>query len=692
MDGENLPPPGPALEFSGNMMYIVLNEFQKTEFNMIKKIFFSTVIAFAGAITLAAVTVPAIFSDGAVLAKRENVPVFGRGTPGEKVTVKFGSQTRQTVVGTDGKWEVALNLKNFPATPQNLYINDMVIKDVIPGEVFLASGQSNMAFKLPRAIGGEEECKRPANRNIRFFIVQTAYSDEPLSELRGKWVIADSETRREFTAVGYFFAEKLNRTLNVPVAIVSASLAGTPLEGWMSKESVAPFPKTVKIGKNRMDALKSYPARLQKFLKATAAWEKKYQRTDIPVKLPAADLRWEPHSGDISGGGICWLRNRIVLSEKDVKNGFKIYLGRIYAPIKIFIDGKKVLDGGVEKAWSCAQFSVDIRPGEFTAGPHEILVRYWVSHDRMHMPQPFRFGSCTIDGKGWEIYREKSFPVCRNEMLRSRPRPPGSAPMPSRQWYRLYNAMIHPLIPFRFSGVIWYQGEGNASRYADYGKVFSAMITDWRKKFRNGDMPFYFCQLPSFQLPVADPAECSNWAYLRREQTDALKLPRTGMAVLTDVGECRDLHPLEKRIPGERLALQALAQIYGKKIPFKSPDGITASAHGNEVKVTFSHTDGGLKAAALPEKLPLKKSNNTATALIRRSPGAMLEGFALCGKDGKWFWADKAEIAGDAVVLSSKKVPEPVKVRYNWSSFPLGNLYSQAGLPVAPFELTVTAR
>ena len=658
---------------------------------MMKKYFLTVAAMCSGVMALAAVTVPAIFSDGAVLARRENVPVFGWGAPGEKVTVKFGSQTRQAVTGTNGKWEVFLNLKNVSATPQELHINHLVIKDVVAGEVFLASGQSNMAFKVPRAIGGAEECKLPQNRNIRFFKVETAYADEPVSELRGKWMYAESETLPLFTAVGYFFAKKLQQTLNVPVAIVDSSLSGTPLEGWMSKESIAPFPETVNLGKRRLANLKSYPARLKKFLNATAVWEKKYHRTDIPVKLPSVKAKWKPHAGNVSGGGVCWLRNRIVLSARDAQNGFRISLGRIYAPIQIFIDGKKVLEGNVKKAWSNSQFWIDIRAGEFTAGTHEVLVRYWISHDRMHMPQPFRFGSYSIDGKGWEIYWEKRFPKCAGEMLKTRPQPLGNAPMAERQWYCLFNAMIHPLIPYRFSGVIWYQGEGNASRYANYGNVFSAMITDWRKKFRNESMPFYFCQLPSFMLPAADPADCGNWAYMRKEQAEALKLPHTGMAVLTDVGECRDIHPLNKKTPGERLALLALAQIYGKKIPFKSPVAVKAVRNGSSVKVAFSHTDGGLTAAAFPAKLPKKKSNNTTLPLIRRSPNAMLEGFALCGTDGKWFWADKAQISGNMVEVSCKQVPSPVKIRYNWTSFPLGNLFSKAGLPAAPFELPATA-
>lgn len=646
-------------------------------------------LAFGSMVLQAAVTVPDIFSDRAVLARHENVPVFGRGTPGEKVTVKFNGQVCSTTVGTDGKWEVALNLKNSPVGPFKLYINDLVISDVIVGEVFLASGQSNTEYPLKYVAGFEEARSLPENRFIRHFKVKNTTADAPVSQLHGQWVCANSRNLPSFSALGYFFAKKLYDTLNVPVGIVNSSWGGTALECWMSQESVAPFPETVKLGETRLAAMHSYPERFKKFLAQTAAWEQKYGRTDIPVKLPGKDARWQPHSGSISGGGICWLRNKITLSETDAANGFPIFFGRLYAPAKVYIDGVEVLTGDVNTAWSHNSFGTWVKPGRFSAGEHEVLIRYWISHDHMHLPQPFRFGSCKIDGQGWEIHREKSFPKCTGEMLKSRPAQLGNAPVPARQWYRLYNAMIHPLIPFRFAGVIWYQGEANSGRYQGYGELFSAMITDWRQKFRNENMPFFFCQLASFMDPASKP-DSGYWQNLRQEQSEALQLPATGMVVITDAGEIRDIHPRDKKTPGERLAALALNKIYGKNIPCSSPMAVKSVRHNGKVTVSFSHTDGGLTAAAIPAKLPLKTSNQTFTKLIRRSPAAQLEGFALCGTDGKWVWADKAEINGETVVVSSAKVASPVKIRYNWGNYPIGNLFSRAGFPVAPFEMMVT--
>ena len=203
-------------------------------------------------------------------------------------------------------------------------------------------------------------------------------------------------------------------------------------------------------------------------------------------------------------------------------------------------------------------------------------------------------------------------------------------------------------------------------------------------------MPFYFCQLPSFMMPSADPEPCGNWPYLRLEQNEALNLLFTGMAVTTDAGECRDIHPLNKKDPGERMAAFALKQIYNKDIPCQSPTALKAVLRGKKIKISFAYTDGGLIARTIPETLPLKKSNRTFTKLIRRSPQAQLEGFAVCGADGKWFWADEAQISGDAVIISCNKVETPAKVRYNWNNFPLGNLFNRAGFPAAPFELPIS--
>lgn len=653
------------------------------------KTVFLTALCVAALGLNAAVKFPAIFSDRAVLAKRDGVPVFGTAAPGEKVVVKFNGQIKETAAGPDGKWLVRLDLANSPEGPFELQINDKIIKDVIVGEVFLGSGQSNMEYNLLRCIGYKEACKLPENTRIRHFKVSNRFATEPRSDMGGRWVYANGSTLGSFSALGYFFAKKLHDTLNVPVGIVNSSWGGTRLESWMSKESLT-VPSAVKMGEARIAALESYPERFQKFLDDTAAWEKKYGREDIPVVLPGADAKWKPYNGDgISGGGVWWIKNKFTISASDAARQIHIYFGRVYAPAKVFVDGKELFSADAAHAWKNNPFGKYVKAGTLAAGEHEVLVRYYISHDYMHLPQPFRFGSYNIDGKGWKIWQEKSFPKCSGKMLAERPRPLGAAPSPATQWFRLYNAMIHPLIPYRFSGVIWYQGEANANQPAEYSVAFAAMIKDWRKKFQVENLPFYFCQLASYRLPVADPNKCGTWPALRQAQAEALKLPATGMVVITDAGEALDIHPRNKQLPGERMAALALKNIYGKNVPSESPMAVRAVFDGISVNVSFSHTDGGLTAHKIPENFILKTSNSTSRKLVRRSPGTQLEGFALCGADGKWYWADNADISGDKVTVFSRKVNSPVKVRYNWTDNPFGNLFSKAGFPVAPFEITV---
>jgi sialate O-acetylesterase len=358
----------------------------------------STVLA-----SQAAVKFPAIFSDRAVLAKRNGVPVFGTAAPGEKVTVKFNGQIKETAAGQDGKWLVKLDLANSPEGPFTLQINDKVINDVVVGEVFLGSGQSNMEYPLIRVMGYKEACKLPENRRIRHFKVRNAFAVEPRSDMGGQWVYANGRTLGSFSALGYFFAKKLHDTLNVPVGIVNSSWGGTRLESWMSKESLT-VPSSIKMGEAKIAALESYPVRFKKFLDATAAWEKQYGREDIPVKLPDANAQWKPFSGNaVNGGGIWWIRNKFTISAADSARTIHIYFGRVYAPAKVFVDGKELFAADAAHAWKNNPFGKYIKSGTLAAGEHEVLVRYHISHDRMHLPQPFRFGSYNIDGKGWEI-------------------------------------------------------------------------------------------------------------------------------------------------------------------------------------------------------------------------------------------------------------------------------------------------
>ena len=486
-----------------------------------KKFLLLIVAAFALSVS-AKVTLPGIFSHHAVLAKKANVPVFGKADPGEKVVVSFNGQIKETVAEENGKWRVNLNLADSPEGPFELKINDIVIKDVIVGEVWLCSGQSNMAYGLLGSIGYKEEAANPVGSRLRCFRVKRSSSKVPLDEIQGSWGYASAGGTKTFVGVGYFFGKKLVNELNTPVGLIQSAWGGTDINTWMS-----------------WDAIEKVPTALERAKKKDAA------------NLPKRE---------------------------------------------------------------------SVKPS------------------------------------------------------------------------RLYNAMIHPLAPYALDGVIWYQGERNSRNAHDYAALTRELVALWREKFEFAEMPFYWCSLAAYRGKTADPGEESNWALLREQQTMALEIPFTGQAILTDAGEAGNIHPRDKKTPGERLAAIALANVYGKKVPFAGPQMISVERKDNTLVVKFKNIEGGLVAQALPAeyindtRANLPKGKKPKLALVRNSSDTELEGFALCGKDGKWFWADKAVIDGDTVVVSSQKVAEPVGIRFAWAQNPTANLYNKAGFPAVPFR------
>jgi sialate O-acetylesterase len=244
--------------------------------------------------------------------------------------------------------------------------------------------------------------------------------------------------------------------------------------------------------------------------------------------------------------------------------------------------------------------------------------------------------------------------------------------------------MIHPILPYAIRGVIWYQGESNTSRAYQYRTAFPLMIADWRKLWNQGDFPFYFCQLANFTPKSSEPGE-STWAELREAQSMTLKVPNTGQAVLIDIGESGDVHPRNKKDAGERLARIALAKDYGKSITWSGPVYDSMKINNGKATLTFTHVDGGLAARALPDTYPVISEFEETAPLVRNSPQSPIEGFAICGQDRKWAWAD-AKIEGDQVVVWSDRVPAPLAVRYAWTHNPTCNLYNRAGLPASPFR------
>ena len=483
---------------------------------------------------------PAIISDNMVLQSGTKVPVWGMADPAAGVSVSLGDQTRPTAANGEGKWLVYFDSTKFRSGEPLTMIasadngDSITVKNIVVGEVWLASGQSNMEFMLKNAIGAKEEAARPAHAQLRQFLVKNSANPKPVTETEGRWVLASPTTVGEFSAVGYFFAKRLQEELKVPVGLIHSSWGASALESWVSAESL-----------DSVDFLK-------------VARERFWQLEQADPTRPAA------------------------------------------------------------KKWD------------------------------MTVP---------LTAQGLTPQKKPAF---------------------------LFNGMIYPLIPYAIRGVIWYQGEGNSSRAGQYRTAFPLLIKDWRGQWKQGDFPFYFCQLANFRAKEAQPGD-SEWAELREAQTMTLQVPNTGQAVLIDLGEAEDIHPRHKLAVGERLARIALARDYGKAVVYEGPRYQSMSIEQNKIRLRFNHCDGGLVAKALPATYDLSTLKGTTAPLTPGNPQSQLQGFAISGTDGKWVWAE-AGIDGDSVVVSAFGIDKPVAVRYAWVDNPTGNLYNGAGLPAVPFR------
>ena len=622
----------------------------------------------------AAVKLPGIFSDHAVLAKKAVVPIFGKADPGEKVAVEFNDQKKETVAGKDGKWRVNLDLANSPEGPFELKINDIVIKDVIVGEVWLCSGQSNMAWVMKNSEGYSDAQKKPLKR-LRSFNVMKNSSAVPV-ELKGRWVCADADNVGSFSGVGYFFGRKLLSELNIPVGLINDAWGGSPIEAWMTTEAAKVVPAVAKRDDMTMKAFNEYPAARKKYLEDVKAWTIKNQRQDILRKVPGSDAKWQKAMTIDVNHGVVWMRNQIT----GTGDSLFFQMQRQFVPFTVWVDGKMVFEWSLENAvlFLYPRFTVkNLKPGK-----HEIMFRvYNQLNSRWNFNTNMVIGGVNLDGRAWDVYREVNF---RNKVT-PQPKRIGATPREFFNTQRLFNGCIYGILPYALDGVIWYQGETNTGRYDEYAALQRALIADWRKAFEFPELPFLWCSLAGHRAKNPDAAAEQNWAYFRGAQHETLDVPGTGEVILTDVSESNDIHPRDKVIPGERLAAVALTGVYGKKVPCVGPEMVRVVRENSKMRVYFKNLEGGLAAHKIPDFYWMIKRIGKKAPLVRNSPDTQLEGFAVCGKDGKWFWADEAVIDGDTVVVSSKKVAQPCKVRFAWQNNPTCNLFNKAGFPAVPF-------
>ncbi|MEI6071647.1 MAG: sialate O-acetylesterase [Verrucomicrobiae bacterium] len=651
------------------------------------------------------VVLPSIISDHMVLQKTAKARIWGKADPGEQVTVTLDAATGKSSAGADGKWAVELNLSESKPGPFAMAVqgkNRIAVADVVVGEVWVASGQSNMEFSLKEALGAPEEIAASANPMLRQFAVEKATSFEPLDQCKGYWAVAKPESAYLFSAVGYYFGKRLQKELQTPVGIINSCWWMTASEEWTSREALNTVPELKAVADRDITTYQEYSEKKAAYAAAFGKWAADNAREDRPTPDAAAyagvgvstegwlkvTLPWLTSPGLPTGGGIFWLRKELTITAQEAKQltGLKFhaaldYFESVYWNGQLIQSSSSSIKDLQEK--SCYR-SVDIPADLVKEGNAVLTLRVYAPISAPKFLCGFKNSSEACISGEWLAKAEVVFPEIDAKQVAAAP-----AAFPERQFPQLiptslFGGMIAPIIPYAIKGVIWYQGESNVPRAWQYRTAFPLMIQDWRSHWNQGDFPFYFCQLANFKAKSATPSE-DNWAELREAQSATLKTPHTGQAVLIDLGESDDVHPRNKMDVGDRLAVLALANDYGKTIPFSGPVFQSMKIENGKARLNFAHIVGGLVAQPVPASYVKSSFKNESAPLVRNSPGSELEGFAICSEDQKWVWAD-AKIDGDTVLVWSDRVPKPVAVRYGWANNPTCNLYNKAGLPASPFR------
>lgn len=490
-------------------------------------------LAVAGGSAFADITLAPLFRHGAVLQRGQPVVVWGRAAAAERVEVKFADQTHSVITPADGRWRVTLKPLRASAQPAELIAsgaNTVRVRDVLVGDVWLCSGQSNMAWSVRNSMDAEREIAAANFPLIRHFKVESTPAERPAEEVGGSWTACSPETVGNFSAVAYFFARDLHRSLDVPIGLVNSSWGGTQIEAWMSEAALCADPAAKEIYARWETRLAEYPAKVKDH---SAAMEK-------------------------------WKANQTAAQAAGKKFARK-------APAK--------------------------------------------------------------------------------------PEGPGSRWRPAA----LYNGMVSPLVPYALRGAIWYQGETNASRHFEYGSLFTAMIEQWRADFGQ-PLPFYFVQLANFESRGGNTGDV--WAYLREAQAEALALPATGMVVTIDIGDPKNIHPVNKQEVGRRLALHARKKLFQEKLEASGPVFVAAKREGSALRVSLKHAAG----------LRLEPATDDGRV-----------SFEIAGEN-RVFLPAMARIVGKNLLVSAEGVTQPVAVRYAWRNSPDARLFNRAGLPAAPFR------
>ena len=689
-------------------------------------------------VLFAQLKLPAIFSDNMVLQRDKPAPVWGWADVGTEVTVEFAGQKKSApVTGTNKEWQVTLDPmpacsepRTMTVTSSNLKseISNLKFTNVLIGDVWLCSGQSNMEMPVGYvswtggALNYEEEIGKSANSLLRQF---NAAHDVRMNRqtLAGIWSAADKNTTSNFSATGYFFAREIQKSLKIPVAIITAAVGATPIEAWISREKLLSDPHIADLAaKQAVDVTVGSKRRNAEYLVAHAAWREKYGRIDQgapadsnamaavttdtsdwkPVPIPGSSLKVGARHG-----GIVWFRRDVVIPAGDTE-GLWITLPGVRDLFALYFNGVKLITASMENGRGrllyCARLPKQlIRPGK-----NVVAVRV----------QSFS-GAGSIGGRNEGFRISKSHVGAADGVLLSgewlckveseyAPFPKGADREPREAagigvYYHYtscwFDHLIAPLAPYSVAGFVWYQGEHNGGRPSEYRKLLGLMVEDWRQHWGKDDLPFVICQLPDIGQRTEKPgAEEDGWVLIREaQQKAAIELSHVSTVNLLDTCEDGELHPRNKQEVGRRAALMALANVYGDhSVVACGPTFESMRIENSKAVIKFKNADGGLVVKKLPAtyKVNLTKPELGEKPLVLPSPNSEVQGFAIYGAvprteggtSNQWVWADTKIVSGSTVEVWSEKVAKPMAVRYALEQHPVCNLCNKAGLPAYQFR------
>lgn len=614
-----------------------------------------------------------IFSSNMILQRNISIPIWGWAKENSSVTIEFNGNKISAGTNGTGEWKVYLPTCNAGGPFEMVImevlneneISRVTFHNIMIGDVWFASGQSNMEWKVSQSMNAKSEIKNACYPNVRFFQVPHAIENEPRQDVKsGEWKLCDSTSVKEFSAAAYFFARQLHQEQNVPIGIIQATWGGTPVEAWTSKEMLMSYPETKKIVLQNVAASLNKTAFDKDISNEKIFWEIAYNSMNGLnlgfIKNDFDDSSWKKIDmpnvfRDVEKPfyeGVDWLRKYVEIPASMIGKDLRLSLGFPEMMYYMYFNEKTIC----EKVWNAEKKHVyKIPAGVVKQGKNVLALR---------LAELWGGGGLNPPADSLYITDSKTKIPLTGEWRYVRNAEPAIPKIMNYHKYPtfLFNGMINPVASYGIKGFIWYQGEDNVDNPYQYRTLFPMMINDLRIRWQQGNLPFIYVQLANYLKRSKEPSE-SKWAELREAQTMTLAYPNTGMATIIDIGEADNIHPLNKQEISYRLSLAANKIAYDKELVYSGPMFRSMKIDGDAIRIKFDHIGSGLI---------IKGKEN-------------LTGFAVAGEDKKFYWAD-AVINGDEVIVKSAKVSKPSAVRYAWADNPECNLYNKENLPTVPFR------